>query len=126
MISYPPAPAQYLFAGYAKLPGCGWDDVRWDRYKEDDMRARGPRRVYEITGARRGLTEDVRYRQRRYVISMSIRTVCFVLAIVTTGALRWTFFAAALVLPYLSVVFANGGREPSHAPPDTLLGQSRP
>jgi DUF3099 family protein len=81
--------------------------------------------VYEITGARRGLTADVRYRQRRYVISMSIRTVCFVLAIVTTGALRWMFFVAALVLPYLSVVFANGGREPTHPAPPTLIIPSR-
>jgi hypothetical protein len=90
------------------------------------MRLRAVRPVYDITGARRGLTEDVRYRQRRYVISMTIRTVCFVLAIVTTGALRWTFFVLALVLPYLSVVFANSGREPSHPPPNTLLTQSPP
>jgi hypothetical protein len=27
------------------------------------------------------------------------------------GWLRWVLIAAALVLPYLSVVFANGGRE---------------
>jgi len=90
------------------------------------MRTRGAKRVYEITGARRGLTEDVRYRQRRYAMTMSIRTVCFVLAIVTTGVLRWTFFAAALVLPYIAVVFANGGREPTHTPPSTLLTQSLP
>jgi hypothetical protein len=85
------------------------------------MLNRRVRRVYEITAARRGLTEDIRYRQRRYVISMSIRTVCFVLAIVTTGTLRWTFFVLALVLPYLSVVFANSGREPAHPAPPTLF-----
>jgi hypothetical protein len=90
------------------------------------MRLRAARPVYDITGARRSLTEDVRYRQRRYAISMTIRTVCFVLAVVTTGVLRWTFFLLALVLPYLSVVFANSGREPSHPPPSTLLTQLPP
>ena len=90
------------------------------------MRRMRAKPLYEITGARRGLTDDIRYRQRRYVISMSIRTVCFVLAIVTTGALRWMFFVAALVLPYLSVVFANGGREPTHPAPPTLFIPSHP
>jgi len=90
------------------------------------MRGRRARPVYEITDARRGLTDDVRYRQRRYIISMSIRTACFVLAVVSTGALRWIFFVAALVLPYLSVVFANGGREPTHPAPPTLFIPSHP
>ncbi len=90
------------------------------------MRTKRAKPVYDITGARRSLSEDVRYRQRRYAITMSIRTVCFVLAIVTTGALRWTFFAAALVVPYIAVVFANGGREPAHQPPTRLSAQSLP
>jgi Flp pilus assembly protein TadB len=67
--------------------------------------------VYQISGARRGIREDVNSRTRRYLVSMGIRTVCFVLAVVAHGWLRWTFVALALVLPYLSVVFANGGRE---------------
>jgi Flp pilus assembly protein TadB len=67
--------------------------------------------VYQISGARRGIREDVNSRTRRYLVSMGIRTVCFVLAVVTHGWLRWTFVALALLLPYLSVVFANGGRE---------------
>lgn len=73
--------------------------------------------VYEITGARRRLTEDVSHRQIRYAISMGIRTVCFVLAIVTHGWLRAVFLVAALVLPYLSVVYANSGREPTRVGP---------
>ena len=67
--------------------------------------------MYQITGARRGVREDVDSRARRYIWSMGIRTVCFVLAVVTDGWLRWVLITAALVLPYLSVVFANGGRE---------------
>jgi sugar phosphate permease len=42
---------------------------------------------------------------------MTIRTVCFVLAIVTSGWVRWMFFAAAVFLPYVAVVLANAGRE---------------
>ena len=42
---------------------------------------------------------------------MGVRTVCFVLAVVTDGWLRWVLIAAAVMLPYLAVVFANGGRE---------------
>jgi hypothetical protein len=78
---------------------------------ESQRRGRGKDPIYQITGARRGVREDVDNRARRYVISMGIRTVCFLLAVVTDGWLRWVMIAAALVLPYLSVVFANGGRE---------------
>jgi Protein of unknown function (DUF3099) len=81
------------------------------------QRDRQSKPVYEITGARRGLTEDVTRRQIRYAISMGIRTVCFVLAIVTHGWLRAVFLIGALVLPYLSVVYANSGRERVRAGP---------
>ncbi|MGQ0846683.1 MAG: DUF3099 domain-containing protein [Sporichthyaceae bacterium] len=69
--------------------------------------------VYEVSTARQSLTEDVGNRFRRYALTMGIRTLCFLGAIVTTGAVRWTLFAGALLLPYLAVVVANGGREPS-------------
>lgn len=81
------------------------------------QRDRQSKPVYEITGARRGLTEDVTRRQIRYAISMGVRTVCFVLAIVTHGWLRAVFLVGALVLPYLSVVYANSGRERIRAGP---------
>ena len=74
------------------------------------------RPVHKITAARPSLSEDIRTRQTRYLISMTIRTVCFVLAIVASGWLRWTFFALAVVLPYVSVVFANAGRERAGEP----------
>ncbi|MFF7919414.1 DUF3099 domain-containing protein, partial [Streptomyces cyaneofuscatus] len=41
----------------------------------------GNAQVFRITGARTGLQEDVRGRQRRYVISMSIRTASVILAV---------------------------------------------
>jgi hypothetical protein len=69
--------------------------------------------VYAVSTARPSLSADVGHRLSRYMVTMGIRTVCFLGAIVTTGAVRWTLFSAALLLPYLAVVVANGGREPS-------------
>ena len=47
---------------------------------------------------------------RRYLISMSVRVVCLVLAIfVLHGALRLIGVALAVVLPWIAVVLANAG-----------------
>ena len=57
---------------------------------------------------------------------MAIRTVCFILAIVASGWLRWALVAAAVFLPYVAVVMANAGR--SRAPkaaPTILLNEQR-
>jgi Flp pilus assembly protein TadB len=81
--------------------------------------------VYQITGARRGVRDDVNSRTRRYLLSMGVRTVCFVLAVVASGWLRWVFIVLALVLPYLSVVFANGGRERAEDMPESDLTTDR-
>jgi Protein of unknown function (DUF3099) len=100
--------------------------------KEDSMSRKQPEpTVYPITGARRSLSDDVAHRQTRYVISMGIRTVCFVLAVVVPGPLRWVFLAAAFILPYLCVVYANAGRErppraPSFTPGPTELPAGGP
>jgi Flp pilus assembly protein TadB len=69
--------------------------------------------------------DDVDSRARRYLVSMGIRTVCFVLAVVTHGWLRWALIFLALTLPYLSVVFANSGRERIEPMPDADLAQDR-
>jgi Protein of unknown function (DUF3099) len=70
-------------------------------------------RVYTVTDAQRPKSEDIAYRQRRYLISMGIRVVAFLLAVFLFHGV-WRFVAAgvALVVPYFAVVFANGGREP--------------
>ena len=82
--------------------------------------------VHRITGARRSLSEDIQSRQVRYVISMGIRTICFLLAVITGGWLRILFFAGAVVLPYLAVVFANAGREQAQIGPDAVAPPLRP
>jgi hypothetical protein len=70
-----------------------------------------------VTEARRPLSEDIRYRERRYLIMMGIRLVCFVIAVVMfVNGLGWlTAIPAvgAIAIPYFAVVFANGGREPT-------------
>ncbi len=60
-----------------------------------------------ITTASSSRNEDIAARQRRYLLSMSLRTICFVLAVVTTGWVRWVLVAAAVILPYVAVVMAN-------------------
>lgn len=50
---------------------------------------------------------DQATRMRNYTISMTIRTLCFVLAIFTHGWIRWVFAIAAIILPYIAVVLAN-------------------
>lgn len=70
-----------------------------------------PVEVFTITDAQRGLSEEQSGRTRRYLISMGIRTVCVIAAIFVPGWPRWVLIAGAVVLPYLSVVVANAGRE---------------
>ena len=66
-----------------------------------------------ITSASRPHSEDVRGRTRRYLISMGIRTVCFLLSVLTIGHwFMWVFLVGALVLPYVAVVMANTGAGP--------------
>jgi len=63
-----------------------------------------------ITTASRPRSEDIRGRQRRYLISMGIRTVCFLLAVASMGHwFMWIFLAGSLFLPYIAVVMANAG-----------------
>jgi len=70
-----------------------------------------------VTEARRPMSEDIAYRERRYLIMMGIRLVCFVIAVVlfVNGAGWLTAIPAvgAIAIPYFAVVFANGGREPA-------------
>ncbi|WP_436958627.1 DUF3099 domain-containing protein [Streptomyces sp. SudanB182_2057] len=80
--------------------------------------------VFRITGARTGLAEDVRGRQRRYVISMSVRTVSVILAASLWNVERYVAIVALVlgaVLPYVAVVVANAGRERPPSLPSTFV-----
>src|SRR6516165_4613150 len=70
-----------------------------------------------VTEAARPRSEDIAYRERRYLIMMAFRVACFILTIVLFAAgAGWVAAipaVGALVIPYFAVVFANGGREPT-------------
>ncbi|WP_201776866.1 DUF3099 domain-containing protein [Streptacidiphilus anmyonensis] len=75
-----------------------------------------------ITAASRGLSEDIRHRQRRYALTMGIRTLCVILAIVLWQVDRIAAVIAIVaggVLPYIAVVFANAGHERTEEPFDS-------
>lgn len=74
----------------------------------------GDRDAVRITTASASRNDEIAGRQRRYVISMSIRTICFVAAVLVGGGwLRWVLVAAALLLPYVAVVMANASHSRS-------------
>ncbi|MEU2262379.1 MULTISPECIES: DUF3099 domain-containing protein [unclassified Streptomyces] len=88
------------------------------------MRKHKETEVFRITGARQGLADDVRGRQRRYVISMSIRTLAVVLAAVLWNVERHVAIVALVLgaaLPYIAVVIANAGRESAPKPLATFV-----
>lgn len=88
------------------------------------MRKHGGTEVFRITGARQGLADDVRGRQRRYVISMSVRTVAVILAAVLWNVERHVAIVAlavGILMPYVAVVIANAGRENAPSLPSTFV-----
>jgi hypothetical protein len=71
-----------------------------------------------ITTATRSHNQDIALRQRRYLISMGIRTVCFVLAIFSMGHWwLWFFIGASFFLPPIAVVIANSNTAPDTGGP---------
>jgi small neutral amino acid transporter SnatA (MarC family) len=66
-----------------------------------------------VTTAGKSPRQEQRERERRYLVTMAARVVCFILAIVLFGVgLRWiAAFAVAgsLILPWVAVVAANAG-----------------
>jgi Flp pilus assembly protein TadB len=75
--------------------------------------------VPRITSAPEPLADDVARRQKRYLIQMGIRVLCFALAVLTWNHIPlWlsvVFIVGAVVLPYVAVILANAGRERSDA-----------
>jgi len=68
--------------------------------------------VFAVTGLPASLQDDQGERMRRYLVSMGIRTACFILAVVALAVLHWAVIGwalvtAAVVLPYIAVVMAN-------------------
>lgn len=83
------------------MPRTYTEGVSWARRTEEFV----PR----ITTAAESPGKDIDHRQRRYVISMTIRTLCFIGAVLAIPIpwLSLVLILAALVLPYVAVVMAN-------------------
>ena len=67
--------------------------------------------LYSISDAQPSLSQDQSARARRYFISMMIRTLCFILAVILPNPYRWIALFGAVTLPYIAVIVANAGRE---------------
>lgn len=71
-----------------------------------------PDDAVRITTAASSRNADIAARQKRYLLSMSLRSACFVGAVVTSilggpPVVVGILIAGALVLPYVAVVMAN-------------------
>lgn len=82
--------------------------------KRPDRARRPSRRAVLITDAERSPAEQLRSRQVRYVLMMSVRAMCLVLATVLAVAqvpLLWLWVPLCLVgmvvIPWLAVILAN-------------------
>ncbi len=73
-------------------------------------RVREPEAV-RITSAAASRNDDIATRQKRYLFSMAVRTLCFVGAIIASLAgVHWLWpilIVGAVLLPYVAVVMAN-------------------
>lgn len=78
-----------------------------------------------ISSAKYAHSDEIPGRMKKYLISMVIRTACFIGAIFTDGILRWVLIAGSLILPYIAVVVANAGQEQSFAPDATYESQKQ-
>lgn len=83
-----------------------------------------------ITSATRSQSEEIAARQRRYIISMAIRTACFLAAVFVASRslwLMWIFIIASFILPPVAVVVANAQAPTDPDPdPDTVYDPKRP
>ena len=67
--------------------------------------------IFDITSAPKALSADQSARQKRYFLSMMIRTACCILTVILPSPYRWIALLGAVALPYFAVVIANAGRE---------------
>lgn len=83
-----------------------------------------------ITSAAESRNADIASRQKKYLLSMSLRSICFVGAVIASLAgIHWLWpilIAGALVLPYIAVVAANAATTRTDAFELLEGGPSRP
>jgi hypothetical protein len=91
--------------------------------------ARGEPEPVRITTASRSHSDDVWAREKRYMVTMGIRTACFIVAVLCYLSplphwVAWVFMVGSLVLPYIAVVMANAGVSPDPGGPDPFDGNT--
>jgi Flp pilus assembly protein TadB len=89
-------------------------------------RERADETVISVTSAQPGSSEDLESRIVRYAWMMSLRIVCFVLAVVTPSPWRWVFMVAAVFLPSVAVVLANARRTTKVTSAEAYIAPARP
>jgi Flp pilus assembly protein TadB len=94
------------------------------------MRHRDPRhggdQAIVITTAPQSVDDELDHRQRRYLISMAIRTACVIGAVVVhSGWLLWVMIIGAVFMPYVAVVMANAANKRSDGPALISPGSDR-
>ncbi|MBS2538537.1 DUF3099 domain-containing protein [Catenulispora sp. NF23] len=87
----------------------------------------GQQDVFGITDAPKPLSQDIRSRESKYLMAMGIRIAAFLLIVILPIDWPWKLglAALALVLPYVAVVYANGGREPQSGADSPFMDQER-
>src|SRR6266540_4644509 len=86
-------------------------------------RRAGAEEVVSVTDALPAHSEDLDSRIVRYAWMMSIRIVCFVLAVLTPSPWRWLFVVGAVFLPYFAVVMANARRSGQAVAPQHFVAE---
>lgn len=79
--------------------------------------------VPAVTSLPQSPQAEADHRVRRYALTMSIRIACFALMMFVQpyGWYTWVFAAAAAVLPYIAVVFANAGSDSTETTAESPL-----
>jgi hypothetical protein len=83
------------------------DDLR--RTVKNMVRSNRHDEVVRITSAAESPSVDLAHRQRRYLISMAVRTLCFIGAVLARH-IPWLcalLIVGAFLLPYVAVIMAN-------------------
>lgn len=78
---------------------------------EDVLAAKRRSKTTLITSAAKGRTLDLEERNKRYLISMSIRMVLLGLIFVVPGWWKLVFLVAGAIIPVFAVVLANNYEE---------------
>ena len=81
------------------------------------------RQVPAVTSLPQSPQDEADHRVRRYVLTMTIRIVCFALMVLVQpyGWYTWVFGISAAVLPYIAGVFANAGSDSTEATTESPL-----